>query len=123
ERLPHVSQCYVEGGTMHRFTDPPHLNLRVYDPHYPYGPNVLSAHDPLAFPLHARASYERACAMFGVAPKSDAEIMNQAAMFEYEELPPGEWAALGRNGRVSLRLDSAYYFETLREKLAEQEWR
>ena len=33
---------------MHRFTNPPHRDVKVYDPHYPYGPNVLSEHDPLA---------------------------------------------------------------------------
>src|SRR5437764_14228455 len=108
---------------MDHFTNPPHLDLKVYDPHYAYGPNVLSEHDPLAIPLRDRASYERACATFGVALKSDAEIMNQAKVFEYEDFPPDEWAAVGRNGRVSLRLDGAYYFEALREKFAEEAWR
>src|SRR5438874_2276619 len=115
--MAHFVRPHIKGGTMDRFTNPPHLDLKVYDPHYPYGPNVLGAHDALALPLHDRASYERACALFGVVPKSNAEIMNRAEVFEYEEFPPGEWAALGRNGRVAMRLGSAYYFETPREKL------
>jgi hypothetical protein len=109
--------------TMDHVTNPPHLDLKVYAPHYPYGPNVLNEHDPLAIPLHDRASYERACALFGIAPRSDAEIMSLAEVYEYEEFPPEAWARLARNRRVALHLDSASNLETLREKLAEEEWR
>ena len=97
-----------------------HLNLKVYDPQCEYGPNILGCADSLAIPLHDRASYECACDLFGVVPKCDAAILSGAGVFEGEDYETQEWHAMGRDARVSFRLDSVYYF-ALKAQLAEPE--
>jgi hypothetical protein len=101
---------------------PANIDPKTVDPQFQYGPNGSGAPDTLAFALPDRAAYERACATFGVTPKSDQELLQAAQVFEGPDFSPEQWTALGRAGRVSFRLDSRYYF-VLRAQRAEAEWR
>ncbi len=101
---------------------PANIDPRTVDPQFQYGPNAPGVPDPLALRLPDRASYERACAAFGVTPKSDEELLRAAGVFSGPDFLPEQWVALGRDGRVSYRLDQIYYF-ALKAQRADAEWR
>jgi hypothetical protein len=101
---------------------PANIDPKTVDPQFQYGPNAPGAPDSLALSLPNRSSYERACAAFGVTPKSDEELMQMAEVFSGPDFLPEQWTALGRDGRVSYRLDHIYYF-ALKAQRADAAWR